>query len=42
MEWIIIDDGEDKVEDLFEGVECVKYFKYDTKMKLGKKRNVMN
>ena len=37
IEWIVIDDGEDKVEDLFKGVECVKYFKYDTKMKLGKK-----
>ena len=44
MEWIIIDDGEDKVEDLFEKVKFinVKYYKYDKKMKLGKKRNLMH
>lgn len=42
MEWIIIDDGEDKVSDLFEKVPQVKYFAYDEKMKLGKKRNVMH
>ena len=28
MEWIVIDDGDDSVEDLFKGVECVKYFRY--------------
>ena len=27
MEWIVIDDGEDSVEDLFKDVECVKYFR---------------
>ena len=42
MEWIIIDDGDDCVKDLFEGVECVKYFRYEEKMKLGKKRNLMH
>tara|TARA_B100001758_G_scaffold65204_1_gene54437 strand:+ start:9318 stop:10064 length:747 start_codon:yes stop_codon:yes gene_type:complete len=42
IEWIVIDDGDDTVEDLFKNIECVKYFKYDTKMKLGKKRNVMH
>jgi len=42
MEWIIIDDGEDNVKDCFEGIECVKYFRYEKKMKLGKKRNVMH
>ena len=31
MEWIIIDDGDDSVRDLFEGVECVKYFRYEKK-----------
>ena len=41
MEWIIIDDGDDKVEDLFKGIECVKYFYYPEKMKLGRKRNLM-
>jgi len=42
MEWIIIDDGEDSVEDLFKGVECVKYFRYEKKIKLGRKRNLMH
>ena len=42
MEWVIIDDGEDSVQDLFEGVECVKYFRYEEKMKLGRKRNLMH
>jgi len=42
MEWIVIDDGEDSVEDLFKGVECVKYFRYEEKIKLGRKRNLMH
>jgi len=42
LEWIIIDDGEDKVEDLFKNVECVQYYRYDEKIKLGKKRNLMH
>ena len=42
MEWIIIDDGTDKIEDLVGGVPGVKYFKYDTQMVLGKKRNLMH
>jgi glycosyltransferase involved in cell wall biosynthesis len=42
MEWIIIDDGTDKVEDMFTQVPQVKYFKYDEKMSLGKKRNIAN
>ena len=49
IEWIIIDDGTDKVEDLFlpligktydDQTFELKYFKYDTKMTLGKKRNL--
>jgi glycosyltransferase involved in cell wall biosynthesis len=47
IEWIIIDDGTDKVEDLFLPLcqknnqkYTVKYFKYDTKMTLGRKRNL--
>lgn len=50
LEWIIIDDGTDKVEDMFlplinnnnseEQKYIVKYFKYDKKMTLGKKRNL--
>ena len=42
MEWIIIDDGTDKVEDLFKDLDNVKYYYYDTKMPLGKKRNLMH
>jgi glycosyltransferase involved in cell wall biosynthesis len=42
MEWIIIDDGTDKIEDLVSHIPQVKYFKYDEKMFLGKKRNIMH
>ena len=42
MEWIIVDDGTDKIEDLVKNHPQVKYFKYDEKMTLGKKRNIMN
>ena len=42
MEWIIIDDGTDKIEDLVKDVPSVCYYKYDEKMVLGKKRNLMH
>ena len=42
MEWIVVDDGTDPVNDLFEGIECVKYFRVEEKMKIGKKRNFMH
>ena len=42
IEWIIIDDGTDKVEELFKDIPQVKYFKYDEKMNLGQKRNIMH
>lgn len=42
IEWIIIDDGTDPIEDLVKDHPNVKYFKYDTKMTLGKKRNLMH
>jgi glycosyltransferase involved in cell wall biosynthesis len=44
MEWIIIDDGTDKIKDLIDAANIpqIKYFPYDTKMTLGKKRNVMH
>ena len=42
MEWIIIDDGTDKIEDLVKYIPQVKYFKYEEKMSLGKKRNLMH
>jgi glycosyltransferase involved in cell wall biosynthesis len=42
MEWIIIDDGTDKIEDLVCHIPQVKYFKYDKQMILGKKRNLIH
>ena len=42
MEWIIIDDGTDKIKDLVCDISQVKYFAYDEKMPLGKKRNIMH
>jgi glycosyltransferase involved in cell wall biosynthesis len=42
LEWIIIDDGTDKIEDLIADIDQVRYFKYLNKMKLGEKRNIMN
>lgn len=42
IEWIIIDDGSDKIKDLVENIEGVKYFSYDKKMTIGKKRNLLN
>lgn len=42
MEWIIVDDGTDKIEDLVSHIPQVRYFKYDEKLTLGKKRNITN
>jgi hypothetical protein len=42
MEWIIVDDGTDKIEDLVAHLPYVKYFRYEEKMSLGKKRNITN
>jgi glycosyltransferase involved in cell wall biosynthesis len=42
MEWIIIDDGTDKISDLIKDIPQIKYFKFDKKMSLGKKRNLMH
>ena len=42
IEWLIVDDGTDKIEDLVTHIPQVKYFKYDTKMTLGQKRNLLN
>lgn len=41
IEWIVVDDGTDKVEDVFlaANIPQVKYFRVDTKMTLGAKRN---
>jgi len=46
MEWIIIDDGRDKVEDLFieasKTIPNVRYIRKDEKMRIGAKRNALN
>ena len=42
IEWIIIDDGSDKIEDLVKDLSYVKYYKYNKKMSLGEKRNLMH
>ena len=42
MEWIIVDDGDDKIEDLVSNIPQVKYFKSQKKIALGRKRNIMN
>jgi hypothetical protein len=42
MEWIIVDDGTDKIEDLVAHIPQVKYFRYDNKLSLGTKRNITN
>jgi glycosyltransferase involved in cell wall biosynthesis len=42
MEWIIVDDGTDKIEDLVAHLPYVKYFRYEEKLTLGKKRNISN
>jgi glycosyltransferase involved in cell wall biosynthesis len=41
IEWIIVDDGTDKIEDLVKDIPFVKYV-YTEKMNLGKKRNFMH
>jgi glycosyltransferase involved in cell wall biosynthesis len=42
VEWIIIDDGTDPIGDLVSHIPQVKYFFYEEKMVLGKKRNLMH
>lgn len=42
LEWVVVDDGSDPVNDLFESVKGVKYFRSEERMKLGYKRNFMH
>ena len=42
MEWIIVDDGTDKVGDLLQDIKEVKYYALDSKRSLGYKRNICN
>lgn len=46
MEWIILDDGQDKVKDLFEAaskkIPNIRYIALDEKLTIGAKRNRLN
>ena len=44
MEWIIVDDGTDKIKDLIDAANIpqIRYFAVDKKMALGAKRNYMH
>ena len=42
MEWIIVDDGTDPIEDLVSQHPCVQYYRLEEKISLGKKRNLMH
>ncbi len=44
LEWIIVDDGTDKIKDLVESseIEQIRYFELDEKIMLGAKRNFMH
>jgi glycosyltransferase involved in cell wall biosynthesis len=44
IEWIIVDDGTDKIKDLVEesNIEQIRYFEIQDKMMLGAKRNFMH
>lgn len=44
MEWIILDDGSDSVEDLFKksGLKNVRYYREEKKLPIGAKRNKIN
>lgn len=42
IEWIIVDDGTDPIEDLVTNIPYAKYIRFDKKISLGKKRNIAN
>jgi len=45
MEWIILDDGEDCVRDVFEGLKDIpnlRYLRREPKLLIGQKRNILN
>lgn len=46
MEWIILDDGEDCVRDVFEGIAAkipeMRYIRVESKLLIGAKRNMLN
>lgn len=42
VEWLILDDGSDKIEELVTHIPQVKYMRFEEKLTLGKKRNILN
>ena len=40
LEWVIVDDGDDPIEDTLIGVPNVKYVRLDKKVSIGEKRNI--
>lgn len=42
IEWIIVDDGFDPIEDIVKDIPFVKYIRVNERMPLGKKRNYMH
>ena len=44
IEWVVMDDGSDPIDDVLVGVlvNRIKYFYFDKKMSLGRKRNLMH
>ncbi|CAB4573385.1 MAG: glycosyltransferase [Actinobacteria bacterium] len=42
IEWVILDDGSDKIGDLFVGLPWVKYHALEEKINIGTKRNILN
>ena len=42
LEWVIVDDGTDPIKDLVCDIPQVKYIRYESKLTLGRKRNLMH
>jgi glycosyltransferase involved in cell wall biosynthesis len=40
LEWVIVDDGDDSIEDTLIGIANVKYIRLDQKTSIGEKRNI--
>jgi glycosyltransferase involved in cell wall biosynthesis len=40
LEWVIVDDGDDSIEDTLIGISNVKYVRLDKKTSIGEKRNI--
>jgi len=42
LQWVIVDDGEEQIEDLIHGIDFALYVKLPKKVALGEKRNIMH